>query len=151
MNHRKAIGFLLFGASCLAFLSATAVADDFAPPPWDRADPHAITAEWEFGAPINPVAPGGPLTNVFTKGSGSVGSSASIFGTGGLGWGPGDGDGGWFFPDGGSIHFTLDNVIDHEPVKHLWLQVTHTPGLGLAVDPLFALNVGATGSAPGPI
>ena len=42
-------------------------------------------------------------------------------------------------------------MIDLEPVKHIWLQVTHTPGLGLAVDPLAAPNFGATGSLPGAV
>jgi len=134
-------------------LPCVASADDFAPPPWLRAHPHAITAEWEFLTPANPLGPDGPgpLTNVGTKGTGTVVSSASISGLAGLGWGIGDGDGGWFFPDGGSIRFTLDNVVDTEPVKHLWLQVTHTPGLGLAVDPLAGFNFGATGSLPGTV
>lgn len=150
MLLHKAVAGVLLVASWLACFTANAAADDFAPPPWDRAHPHAVTAEWEFFAPVNPLGPDGPLTNVGAKGSGSVASSATIVGTGGLGWGIGDGDGGWFFPDGGSIRITLDNVIDTEPVKHLWLQVTHTPGLAIAVDPLFAFNASATGSTPTP-
>lgn len=127
-------------------------ADDFSPPPWDRAHPRAITAEWEFATPANPAPPAGPLTNVGTKGSGSVVTSALITGgPAGLGWGIGDGDGGWFFPGGGDILFTVDNVIDTEPVKHLKIQITHTPGLGLFLDPLGAANLGATGSIPGAV
>jgi hypothetical protein len=89
---------------------------------------------------------------VGAKGSGTVATSAIISGgPAGLGWGIGDGDGGWFFPDGGDIHFRVDNVIDNEPVKHIWLQVTHTPGLGLAVDPLTGFNFATTGSFPGAV
>lgn len=152
MLRRTALWFLLLIAFSWTLAPAISRADDFAPPPWLRAHPHAITAEWEFLTPANPLAPDGPgpLTNVFTKGSGSVPTTATIAGAAGLGWGIGDGDGGWFFPDGGDILFDVDNVIDHEPVKHLWLQVTHTPGLGLAVDPMAAFNLGATGALPGP-
>jgi hypothetical protein len=152
MFRRKSVAVCLLCAFALALATSITVADDFAPPPWSRLHPHAVTAEWEFSAPANPTAPDGPLTNVFFKGSGTVPTSAAITGSpAGLGWGPGDGDGGWFFPEGGDIHFTVDNVIDNEPVKHIWLQVTHTPGLGLAVDPLAGINFAATGSLPSPV
>lgn len=151
MIRRKMFSLILFSAICLTLAPTIASADDVAPPPWLRTDSRAITAAWEFDTPANPSAPGGPLTNVFTKGGGTVGTSALVAGPAGLGWGPGDGDGGWFFPAGGDILFTVDNVIDTEPVKHIWMQVTHTPGLGLAVDPLAAVNLGATGSVPGAI
>lgn len=143
----------------LLALTATLVpaityADDFAPPPWLRTHPNAITAEWEFLTPANPNSPpDGPLSNVLIKGSGTApgGTSALITGAGGLGWGIGDGDGGWFFPAGGDILFRVDNVVDLEPVKHIRVQVTHTPGLFLGIDPLAAFNSVATGSLPGPI
>jgi hypothetical protein len=150
MLRRKTLALLLLSALCLTLAPVIASADDFAPPPWDRGHPHAITAEWEFLTPANPLVPDG-FTNVFAKGGGSVVTTATIAGPGGLGWGIGDGDGGWFFPGGGDIHFLVDNVIDTEPVKHIWLQVTHTPGLGLAVDPLAGVNVPATGSHPTPV
>jgi hypothetical protein len=152
MVRHKASAFLLCATSCLLLFPASVLADDFAPPPWDRSHPRAITAEWEFLTPDNPLGPDGPLTNVTTKGSGSVPSLASIVGSpAGFGWVVGDGDGGWYFTDGGSIHFTLDNILDHEPIKHIWLQVTHTPGLGLGLDPLAPINLGATGAFPGPV
>jgi hypothetical protein len=44
----------------------------------------------------------------------------------------------------------MDNVTDFRHTKHLRLQVTHTPGLGLALDALPGVNMGATGSMPGP-
>lgn len=136
----------------LVFLVPIASADDFFPPPWLRTDPSAITAEWEFFTPANPAAPDGTLTNVGMKGGGSVPSLAFITGSpAGLGWGMGDGDGGWFFPDGGDIRFVLDNVVHPRPVKHIRMQVTHTPGLGVAVDPMGLINFGATGSVPNPV
>jgi hypothetical protein len=147
MVRLKALVHVLFGAFLLA--PTFVLADDFAPPPWLRSHPNAITAEWEFSTPANPATPDGGLTNVFSKGSGSVPTTATIVGEGGLGWGPGDGDGGWFFPAGGSVRFEVDNVIDFEPIKFLRLQVTHTPGLVFDLDPLLTFNVGATGSAPG--
>lgn len=151
MLWRKMFSLVLFSAASLTLAPSIAAADDFAPPPWFRGLPSAITAEWEFDAPANPALPGGPLTNVFVKGTGGSPTDAVLTGAAGLGWGPGDGDGGWFFPDGGDILFTVDNVVDIEPVKHIWLQVTHTPGLGLGLDPLFGINVGATGSTPSAI
>jgi hypothetical protein len=152
MLRRKSLAIVLLSALGLTLAPKITAADDFAPPPWSRLHPNAVTAEWEFSAPANPTPPDGPLTNVLVKGSGTVPTSATITGgPAGLGWGVGDGDGGWFFPGAGDIRFTVDNVIDNEPVKHIWLQVTHTPGLGLAVDPLAGFNFGATGSLPGPV
>ncbi|MEX2113103.1 MAG: PEP-CTERM sorting domain-containing protein [Pirellulales bacterium] len=147
---RKPITVCLLAAFGLMLVPATAPADDFAPPPWDRAHPNAVTAEWEFSAPASPIAPDGPLTNVGVKGSGTLSTTATIFASG---WGAGDGDGGWFFaPDfDGSIYFEVDNVVDLEPVKHMWVQVTHTPGLALGIDPLFAENFSVFGSTPGSI
>ena len=50
---------LLLALVLLVAVSATlasALADDFAPPPWLRAHPNAVTAEWEFLTPANPLA-----------------------------------------------------------------------------------------------
>jgi hypothetical protein len=112
-----------------------------------------VTAEWEFLTPMNPLGPDGPLTNVGAQGSGSApgGTLATISSPAGLGWGFGDGDGGWFFPDGGAIHFRVDNIIDLRPIKRIRMQVTHTPLMGFGLDPLPAFNFGATGSVPGPV
>lgn len=152
MLRRKMFSLVLFSAACLTLAPSIASADDFAPPPWFRGLPSAITAEWEFAAPVNPIAPDGPLTNVGIKGSGTApGGTLATIGGPGIGWGIGDGDGGWFFPDAGDILFRVDNFIDVEPVKHIWLQVTHSPGLGLAVDPMAGFNFGATGSLPGAV
>lgn len=140
-------------AICLT--PSIASADDFAPPPWPRAHPHAVTAEWEFLVPpaADPAPPDGPLTNVSVKGSGTApgGTTADIFGD--SGWG-GTSGGNWFFPPSTfpqGMRFRVDNVIDFEPVKHIRLQVTHTPGLGLFVDPLPGFNLAETGSTPGPV
>jgi len=155
MVRPNVLWLVLLSAICQTL--AIASADDFAPPPWDRTSPFAITAEWEFHGPppLNPTPPDGfPLTNVFVKGSGSVATSALIFGTPAPGWGFGVLGDGWFFPPGpgpSGIRFTVDNVIDFMPVKHLWMQVTHTPGMELAVDTLAAFNFAATGSTPGPV
>jgi hypothetical protein len=130
----------------VALTAPSIYADDFAPPPWPRAHPNAVTAEWEFFAPVNPLGPDGGLTNVGVKGTGPALTSATVVGTGGLGWGAGDGDGAWFFPAGGSIDITMNNVVDLEPFKYIRVQVTHTPGLPIAIDPMPAANFGATGS-----
>ena len=153
MIRRKMLSLALFSAICLTLAPTIASGDDFAPPPWDRAHPNAITAEWEFSAPANPSAPDGPLTDVFLKGSGTApgGTFATISAESGFGWGIGDDDGAWFFPEFGDITFRVDNVVDIEPVKHIWMQVTHTPGLGVAVDPLAGFNFGATGSLAGAV
>jgi hypothetical protein len=147
---------VLLSALFVALSPVATLADDFAPPPWDRSSPFAITAEWEFLTPANPAAPDGPLTNVGAKGSGSVLTSVDIFGP--SGWGLSspdfDDDGGWFFPpvtDPRGMRFRVDNVIDHEPIKHLWVQVTHSPGLTMFIDPMASFNLPATGSTPGPV
>jgi len=150
MIRRTTLSLVLLSATCLALAPTAASADDFAPPPWFRGLPSAITAEWEFMAPANPAGPDGPLTNVFAKGTGGSPTDAVITGAAGLGWGIGDGDGGWFFPDGGDILFTVDNYVDVEPVKHIWMQVTHTPGLLLGLDPLAGINFASTGSTASP-
>jgi hypothetical protein len=152
MIRRKMLSLVVLITLFRALAPTVGLADDFAPPPWDRSDLYAVTAEWEFLTPANPTPPDGPLTNVMTKGSGTIPTFVSISGgPAGLGWGMGDGDGGWFFPDSGDMHFRIDNVIDQRPVKHLWMQVTHTPMLGLGVDPLAGFNGAATGSLPGPV
>lgn len=148
MNRARKLSVVLVSAICL--IPVVASADDFAPPPWARALPRAVTAEWEFFTPANPAPPDGPLTNVGAKGSGSVATVAEIVGP--SGWGA-DSTGNWFFPpstEPQGIRFTVDNVIDLMPVKHIQLQVTHSPGIGLFVDPLPGINFGATGSTPTP-
>ena len=134
---------------CVVLAPAVASADDFAPPPWSRLHPGAVTAEWEFLTPANPAPPDGPLTDL-SRGGGTVpgGTHVDIFGP--SGWG-GTSGGNWFFPpttEPQGMRFWIDNVIDFEPDKHIRLQVTHTPGLGLFVDPLVDFNVAATGSTP---
>ena len=62
----------------LGLSPALASADDFAPPPWSRSDPFALTAEWEFSTPANPTLADGGLTNVYTKGGGPVITDATI-------------------------------------------------------------------------
>jgi hypothetical protein len=152
MRLRNALGLAVLGGFGVLLGAASAGGDDFAPPPWFRAQPRAATAEWEFDSATNPAAPLGPLSNVGTKGIGATTTLAFVSGTSaGLGWGPGDGDGGWFFPDGGDIFFWMDNVALDGMVKHLWLQVTHTPGLGLSLFSHHDLNVADTGSVPGPV
>lgn len=125
---------------CLVLVPVLAPADDFAPPPWSRSDPYAVTAEWEFLTPANPSPPDGALTNVLTKGSHSVATIAEIVGP--AGWG-GDSGGNWFFPpstEPQGIRFTIDNIVDTRPVKNIQVQVTHSPGVGLFIDPLPSLN-----------
>ncbi len=143
---RKSAVAALLGVMCFVIVlsvAAVASADDFEPPPWDRTDPFALTAEWDFFTDDNPIVPDGGLTNVFGKGSGSApgGTFASI-----LGPVPPDdpfwGGNAWSFPDGGVIHIEMDNVIDLEPIKFLWLQVTHSPGTVLGLDPLPTFNSG---------
>jgi len=148
MRRANVLSVALLVAFCV--LPSVASADDFSPPPWDRLMANAITAEWEFTTPDDPATPDGPLTNVGTKGSGTApgGTFADIFGP--AGWGATSG-GNWFFPpttEPHGIRFRVDNVVDFMPDKHIRLQITHTPGMGLFVDPLIDFNVAATGSTP---
>jgi hypothetical protein len=153
MSRTKLLSLVAF--VCL-LAPSLASADDFAPPPWPRSHPHAITAEWEFTTPPpnNPGPPDGPLTDL-SNGGGTVpgGTHVDVFGPG-IGWG-GTSGGNWFFPAGGTgargMRFWVDDVIDFEPFKHLRVQVTSTPGLGLSLDPMAGFNFTATGSTPGPV
>lgn len=101
-------------------------ADDIVPPPWDRNDPYAVTFAWEFdddvddlpGNPGNQALPdlamtGNPMSGIITR--------AEIDDS--LTW-----DNGAWTATGGSsgIVFVVDNVIDHRPVKHVRVQVTHS-------------------------
>jgi hypothetical protein len=155
MLRLRALSFVSLTAICLTPL--VSLADDFAPPPWSRLHPGAVTAEWEFLTPANPASPDGPLTDL-SHGGGTVpgGTRAEIFGPG-IGWGT-TSDGNWFFPGGGTdpkgMRFWVDNVPDLEPVKHLRVQVTSSfdlPGTAMFIDTLAGFNFAATGSTPGPV
>ena len=81
-----------------------------------------MTAEWEFLDPGSPLLPpDGPLTDL-SNGSGSIPTVAAYI-AGGI-WDPLDGDGGWTFPGGGEIQIEMDNIIDFEPFKDIWIQIT---------------------------
>lgn len=156
MSRSRIAVAALLAAACLSVSASACLADDFAPPPWappGTPNPHAITAEWEFFTDTNPLAPDGALTDLtFGSGLAPGGNYAFVDGPGGVIWGPGDGDGEWTFPMGGTIHIELDNVLDLEPVKHIWLQVTHSTGASIGLDTLAGFNFAATGSSPdGPV
>jgi hypothetical protein len=146
MNRAKLFCFVLL------FVPAVAVADDFAPPPWLRSDPFAVTAEFEFLTPANPAPADGALTNVYTKGTGTPPGpfGGTFVDIAGGAWG-GTSGGNWFFPGPGEMHFRINNVVDFRPLKFLHVQVTSTPGMFLLMDPMAGFNVGATGSVPGPV
>ena len=133
---RKVIIFAMAGVLMGA---GVAGADDFSPPEWDRNDPYAMTAEWEFTSDINPVSPDGEsgITNL-ANGGGHI-TQATISGPpwGGESpiWQPGDGDGEWYFPEGGLITIEMDNVIDFMPYNDLWGQITYRNPMGLLVAP----------------
>src|SRR5262245_47055635 len=97
-------------ASLLSFVlllvPTLASADDFAPPSWPRTDPFAVTAEWEFLTPLPHAPPDGPLTDIFTKGSGTAPGGTFVDITGAA-WG-GTSGGNWYFPSGGEMHFRVD-------------------------------------------
>ncbi len=140
---------LLLAATSATLLVPPATADDFMPPSWNRADPFAVTAEWEFFTSANPLAPDGPLTNVGVKGSGTAPSGSFAHLTGPIGHIPHDGDGAWVSSlPSFDVHIELDNIVDTEPVKHLWLQLTHNPGNIISIDTLGTANALATGAVP---
>jgi len=152
MSQTRSVLVALLFFSSLAIVADVASADDFAPPPWPRPgapNPQAMTFEWEFSTPANPSAPDGPLTDMtFGSGMAPGGTFAFVGAPGPIFWGAGDGDCEWIFAEGGFIHFELDNILDTEPVKHIWLQVSHSFGAAVSVMTLADFNMAATGSTP---
>ena len=114
----------------LLFVEPT-LAEDFSPPAWDRGDPYAITAAWEFAHDTWPdFSPDGPLTNVDVKGSGSMTTNAAPYNAE---WYLYDADGAICIAadeGSGGIDFIVDNVVDLMPVKYIRVQVTHSEGHG---------------------
>jgi len=110
----------------LSFIAGPALADDFMPPTlwWTRGGPLTVTAEWEFLTASNPITPDGPLTDL-SNANGGWSTQATISGGSGENWESGDGDGQWNFPGGGTITVDLNNIVDFEPDKLLWIQITY--------------------------
>ena len=136
---------IIFAMAAVLLGAGVAGADDFSPPPWDRNDPYAMTAEWDFTSDINPISPDGQsgITNL-ANGGGHI-TQATISGYEGatVVWQPGDGDGEWYFPDGGWITIEMDNVIDFMPYKDLWVQITYRNPEGFLVPPSVAGGITA--------
>lgn len=104
----------------------TAMADDFAPPGWERSQERAITAEWEFQTNEETNAsPDGELTNVGAKGSGSIETNVTLGSTDDSHV-YNEAEDSWSFPTGGQMEFEVDNVVDFQPFKDLRIQVTHS-------------------------
>ena len=101
-------------------LTTAARAEDLTPPPWDRQDPYAMTAHWEFLTDDNPAPPDGPLTDL-DNGGVSVDTLAYIDPVMESAQWTGDG---WHFSQFGMINIDMDNVIDNMPIKHLQVQIT---------------------------
>lgn len=119
---RRTIGLGLIGLVCMA---AAASADDLSPPPWDRSDPYAVTAHWEFNTPDMSLPPDGPLTNL-TNGGGAQTLLTLLPMEPGME--PIYQEGAWYFPYFTSMDIVVDNVIDDYPVKHLQIQYTYVSG-----------------------
>jgi hypothetical protein len=105
--------------------ASAAVGDDFWPPPWERGSPGTVTAEWEFIQPLVFLGPDGnngitDLSNVTNHSTVATISGADML------WQRGDGDGQWAFPSGGQITIEMGNVVDQEPLKQIWIQMTYT-------------------------
>lgn len=127
MTHQSTIA--LASAALLAASTATAYADDFAPPPY-RGGPLSVQAEWDFSTPFTSV-------DIFPEFFNAVGGSGTLFdgfmtkaelsSTSDWRWVPGDGDGGITptDPGGGVLAFKVQNWIDLEIEKLLRIQVTH--------------------------
>jgi len=113
-------GLVLIAMACMALTVGSAVANDIYPPPWTRGGPGTATAEWEFNTGANPAQPDGPLTDLTRCGNSTL-TQIGIVGSG-VNWSTGQ----WSFPNGGELQITMDNVIDTEPQKDVWLQVTYT-------------------------
>jgi hypothetical protein len=107
---------LLF-VGAVALWAGVAQADDLLPPPWDRAEPTATHARWEFLTPDqNPppdeeTNPFGPSDLIVQPG---VGQSYWDV------WGGRDG----VWPLSGTIEVTIPNHDLNWPYKDIWVQVT---------------------------
>lgn len=126
----------------VSLLSTSALADDFAPPPWVRGDPLTTATEWEFLSDANshtladgntvPLVQGGygpPTVSI----SGAPGNEPT--------WSIGDGDGQWTASANGpmNMYFEIGNWLDLEPVKYLRIQVTYN-GSAPSVSSISALH-----------
>ena len=135
-------------AFCVVMLfTAPALADDFAPPPWDRNDPFAVEASWEFLTSSFYQQPDGLPTD-------AVGSGVVMIMTANDDWVP---DEFWFndcdgdcSPAGGSMTFTFPTVVENRPLKLIRIQVTHSPITDPANLPTFWFGMAsdATGMFP---
>lgn len=130
IKHHSSIGGFLPVVVAVLAAFGSARADDFSPPPWDRGHPFAMTAEWEFLSNASPAGPDGLLTDL--AGGGGLGvTQATFFPAPAWVWETGDGDGQWRTFNGSDIMIDMDNVIDLEPVKEIWIQFTFSPGQGV--------------------
>jgi len=89
---------------------------DFNPPPWDRADGFAMTADWEFTREDPVIEADGPLTDLI---GGSGRPTIADMGPGNV-W-----SGGVWQMNEAPIHIEMDNVVDTLPLKQVWIQFTY--------------------------
>jgi len=153
MQH-VTIRYFVACVSVLVFVGGpTALGDDFNPPPWDRDDPFATSAEWDFTTPPQdsnqndflgdePWQPDGNEVP-FNPGDSGAGTYVMFGPDGEIGW---DGQGAIVTKptsqegQGGQISIMFDNIVDDEPFKLLRIRITGTsssddpiPNEGVAV------------------
>jgi len=146
-------------ALCFTVLMATAapvVADDFNPPPWDREDPFATAAEWDFTDPADDANNNDfrgderwlPDGAEVTQQPGNTGHGTFVM------FGPDDGinwdqqsslvtnPGG----NGGQIVIDFDNIFDDRPLKWLRIRITaaSSPDAPIPMDSVEVMGFDAT-------
>ena len=114
--------------------AGTSLADDLAPPPWDRlgAANYTTAAEWEFFAsgPMTYVADGVEVP--YIGGDGGGGFPSDLLTAGDISWSSYDGDGAWTANPGGAddamLNFRVSNWVDTEPLKIIRVQMVYDRG-----------------------
>jgi len=143
---------LILGAAPAVF------GDDFDPPPWDRNDPFATSAEWDFVTPPPDSDTDGFLgdeqwqpdgTEVpFNSGNSGHGTFITFGPDGIIAW---DGEGSIVTEpsgEGGQITIDFDNIVDDEPFKILRIRIT---GSSSANDPIPSVEVTGADATDGSV
>jgi len=131
----------LLVVSTVLALAVPSDADDFNPPPWDRDDPFATSAEWDFVTPPTDENQNDffgddgwePDGSEVPLNTGNSGAPTQILYQGDIRW---DGENALEADptgDGGVIIIEFDNIVDDEPLKKLRIRIT-------GVNPLDAEN-----------
>lgn len=130
---------LIIACAVGTFAASVAVADDLVPAPFrDFQNPYYTIQEWEFNHPNLPLPPDGDTVPFINPGQAAlvIADNVQWTSTGGIGDLTGyiGGEG------GGSLWFDIDNVVDEEPLKEIWIQIN---GVWDATPPPFVVQVEA--------